>query len=82
MNKKILTSLPLLAAVGIFHPVIGFADEVNGSMAFKPIAGSAYNELTSDPVVLNESTWLIPEGFKQSVISDESNLNIYTPTVI
>ncbi|WP_442496674.1 alkaline phosphatase PhoX [Methylobacter sp. sgz302048] len=77
MNKIILTSLPLLAAAGVFHPVINFADEVKGPMSFKPIKGSAYNELTNDPAVLDESTWLIPEGFKQSVISDESNLNIY-----
>ena len=77
MNKIILTSLPLLAAAGVFHPAINFADEVKGPMAFKPIKGSAYNELTNDPAVLDESTWLIPEGFKQSVVSDESNLNIY-----
>lgn len=77
MNKILLTSLPLLAAVGSFHPAIGFANEIKGPMAFKPIPGSAYSELTNDPAILNESTWVIPEGFKQSIVSDESDLNIY-----
>ncbi|MCL7422320.1 MAG: PhoX family protein [Methylobacter sp.] len=77
MNKIFLTSLPLLAAVGAFHPIASAANEVKGPMAFKPIPGSAYDELTNDPAILNESTWMIPEGFKQSIVSDESDLNIY-----
>lgn len=48
---------------------------VNGPMAFNPIAASAYG-MQNDANVAT-SPWLIPEGYTQAIISDESNLNIY-----
>lgn len=52
---------------------------VNGPMAFDPIAGSAYATI-SDPnsAILNSEPWIIPDGYTQRVISDESDLNIYS----
>jgi secreted PhoX family phosphatase len=47
-------------------------------MPFDPIAGSAYAELTTDPAILNAQPWILPEGYSQSIISDETNLDIYT----
>lgn len=46
---------------------------VNGPMAFDPISGSAYGELTdawTEP-------FLVPDGFTQSKVSDETDLDIY-----
>jgi len=48
---------------------------VNGPMAFDPIAASAYG-MQSDADVAT-TPWVIPEGFTQAIISDESDLNIY-----
>ena len=48
---------------------------VNGPMAFNPIAASAYG-MQNDADIAT-SPWLIPEGYTQAIISDESNLNIY-----
>jgi hypothetical protein len=48
---------------------------VNGPMAFDPIPGSAYG-LESDPSIPTQP-WVIPQGFSQHIVSDESNLNIY-----
>jgi secreted PhoX family phosphatase len=47
-------------------------------MAFEPIPGSAYATISdpASPVLANEP-WIIPEGFSQEIISDESDLNIY-----
>ncbi|PKM11022.1 MAG: phosphatase [Gammaproteobacteria bacterium HGW-Gammaproteobacteria-3] len=74
-----LLSLPFLLA-GNLTPAISHADSdaVRGTLNFKPIAASAYNELTDDAAILNEATWIIPEGFKQTIISDEFNLDIYS----
>lgn len=69
----------LAAAVGMAIASTAFAGStVNGPMAFNPIAGSAY-AVISDPAspVLQSAPWILPEGYTQSVISDESNLNIY-----
>lgn len=48
---------------------------VNGPMAFNPIAGSAYGH--EGDVDIPVTPWIIPEGFMQAIISDETNLNIY-----
>ena len=52
-----------------------FADDtlVNGPMGFDPIAGSAYN-LADDPA----APFIIPEGFNQFVVSDETDLNLFS----
>ena len=48
----------------------------HGPMAFDPITGSAYG-LETDPSIPT-APWLIPEGFSQRIVSDETDLNIYT----
>ena len=78
MNNKMLVSLPLVLA-GYLNPAIGNADSdnVGGPMSFTPLAGSAYDKLTDDATILNETTWVIPEGFEQTIVSDEFDLDIY-----
>jgi hypothetical protein len=51
--------------------------EVSGPMAFDPISGSAYAELTMDAMVLNSEPWVIPGDFEQYIVSDETDLDIY-----
>ncbi|MGE5155164.1 MAG: alkaline phosphatase PhoX [Bdellovibrio bacteriovorus] len=48
------------------------ADSRTGPFGFAPIAESA-NSNDWDPT----APWMIPEGFTQSVVSDETDLNIY-----
>ena len=44
-------------------------------MAFNPIAASAYGMQNDADVAIKP--WVIPEGYRQAIISDESNLDIY-----
>lgn len=74
MKEKIL-ALPLYAVLTTL--VYADAIDVNGPMKFKPIAASAYEQTTTDPLILNSKPWVIPEGFTQSIVSDENTLNIY-----
>ncbi len=74
MKEKIL-ALPLCAVLTTL--VYADAIDVNGPMKFKPIAASAYEQTTTDPLILNSKPWVIPEGFTQSIVSDENTLNIY-----
>jgi hypothetical protein len=62
----------VLASAAVADPAV-----VNGPMAFDPIVGSAYAELTTDPVILNSQPWIIPQGYTQHIVADDSNLNIY-----
>ena len=73
--KKSILALPVCVAL----TTLVYADAVfvNGPMKFKPIAASAYGQTTTDPLILNSEPWVLPEGFTQHIISDESNLNIY-----
>jgi len=73
--KKTTLSAAICAALS----TIAYADAilVNGPMKFNPIAGSAYEQTTTDPLILNSEPWVIPKGFTQRIISDESNLDIY-----
>lgn len=48
---------------------------VKGPMAFNPIAASAYG-LEADPSIATEP-YVIPQGYKQTIVSDETDLNIY-----
>ena len=75
MHKKSLLAAAVLAAIS----VTAYADSkiVRGPLAFDPIAGSAYAELTADPTILTNEPWLLPRGYTQSIISDERNLDIY-----
>lgn len=47
---------------------------VNGPMAFNPIPASAYQQGGID---LATAPWVIPAGYTQSIVSDESDLDIY-----
>lgn len=74
MNKSML-ALPLCAAITTL--VYAGEDVVNGPMKFTPLTASAYQQTTSDQAILNTKPWVIPKGFTQSIISDESDLDIY-----
>lgn len=65
-------ALTLLAA---FAAQAHAGSVVDGPMAFKPIAASAYG-MEADASVATEP-WLIPEGFVQTIVSDEKDLDIY-----
>lgn len=68
----------LVAAIVAAVSANALADTaVHGAMQFDPIAGSAYTEQTRDPAVLTESPWKIPAGYRQYIVSDESDLDIY-----
>jgi len=75
LNKKAITiaiaSLLLSSAVSAESAV------VNGPMGFNPIASSAYLEESTDTGTLTNEPWVIPEGFTQSIVSDEYDLDIY-----
>ncbi|SFE19237.1 alkaline phosphatase PhoX [Nitrosomonas sp. Nm166] len=73
--KKSILAVPICAAL----TTIVYADAivVSGPMKFKPIAASAYEQTTTDPLILNSEPWVIPKGFTQYLISDENNLDIY-----
>ena len=81
MKKLPHLSLAALVSGGVAllgaHSLPAFADgSQTGPFGFQPIPQSA-----------NASTWdqnqpfVIPEGFSQSVVSDENNLNIYAPGI-
>jgi hypothetical protein len=44
-------------------------------MSFNPIAASAYG-MDADPGIA-ATPWVIPEGYVQSIVSDETGLDIY-----
>lgn len=71
--KSILATA--IAALFAGHALAGAT--VNGPMAFDPIAASAYAEVTTDATILTNEPWVIPEGFVQYIVSDETDLNIY-----
>ncbi len=75
--------LMLTAAICAAFPVSAYADAtvVGGPMGFNPITNSAYAQTTADAVILNSEPWVIPEGFSQRIVSDESNLDIYPGAV-
>jgi len=75
MNRKSLLAAAISAVVA--SAAVADSTVVNGPMAFDPIAASAYAELTTDPVILNSQPWIIPQGFTQRIVSDDSNLDIY-----
>lgn len=68
----------IAAALATAFATHAFADsDRHGPMAFDPIAGSAYAETTTDPAILNSEPWIIPNGYSQKIISDETSLNVY-----
>lgn len=72
MNKSYkLSALAAVIAATTVTTVMA-NDSATGPFGFSPIAESA-NATDWNP----ESPWIIPEGFSQSIVSDESDLNIY-----
>lgn len=67
----------VLSLVAAFAANVHADSIVNGPMSFNPIAASAYAEVTTDPVILNSEPWVIPHGYVQSIVSDETDLDIY-----
>lgn len=68
-------SMLVLALASAFAANVHANPTVNGPMAFNPIAASAYGLETSADIAT--APWVIPQGYTQSIISDESNLDIY-----
>lgn len=64
-------------AAALSFPTLADSTLVKGPMGFDPIAGSAYAQTTGDPAVLNSEPWVIPHGFTQRVISDETRFDVY-----
>lgn len=75
LNKKAMA-----VAVAAMLSGAAYAEStiVNGPMGFDPIGASAYAQVTTDASILNSQPWVIPAGFTQSIVSDESDLNIYS----
>ena len=73
--KKSTLALTLLAA---FAAQAHAGSTVNGPMSFDPIAASAYG-MESDADIAT-APWRIPEGYVQSIVSDETDLDIYVGT--
>lgn len=71
-----VTKTLLSLAISAIIPALAVADsEVQGPMAFDSISGSAYGQQNATD--LDAAPWVIPEGYSQSIIADESDLNIY-----
>ncbi len=65
----------LLTLVAAFAAQAHAGSVVDGPMSFNPIAGSAYG-MEADPSVPT-APWIIPEGYVQTIVSDETDLNLY-----
>lgn len=74
MQKYVLAAAVAAVLVASAHAE---STVVNGPMGFNPIAGSAYAQAGQD---IAATPWVIPEGFTQSIVSDESDLDIYVGT--
>ncbi|MBT8134474.1 MAG: PhoX family protein [Gammaproteobacteria bacterium] len=72
MNKNHLLASAITAALTISGTVQADDDKKNNSFSFKPLEESA-NAANWDPT----APWKLPKGFKQTVVSDEADLNIY-----
>ena len=74
MQKSVLAVV--IAAVFAAHAHAESA-LVEGPMGFNPIPGSAYAQAGAN---IATTPWVIPEGFTQSIVSDETALDIYVGT--
>lgn len=70
MQAKLFPFAGLLAA-GLVCATAAVADP-----GFEPLAGSAY-DVTADPASLERTPWLLPAGYRQSVICDEQRLDLF-----
>ena len=64
-----------LSLVAVFAAHAHADSVVNGPMSFNPIPGSAYG-LENDADIAT-TPFVIPQGYVQSIVSDERNLDIY-----
>jgi uncharacterized protein len=44
---------------------------------FTPLGESAWSQMTGDEEQLDSEPWVIPEGFRQRILSDERDLDLY-----
>lgn len=72
MQYNTILAAAIAATLGVCGSALADNNHHEGPFKFKPIAESAYNA-TWNP----SAPWLIPEGFTQSVVSNEMDLNIY-----
>lgn len=73
MTKRMIVRAVSAALAGAVMASGAFAeDSTTGPFGFEPIDSSA-SSAAWDPT----APWKLPEGFSQSVVSDETNLNIY-----
>lgn len=70
--KKSTLALTLIAA---FAANVHADNAVNGPMSFNPIAASAYG--MENDADIAATPWIIPKGYVQSIVSDETDLDIY-----
>ena len=70
MNTKHLLASAIATALTVSGAV--YAGDENNSFNFKPIDSSA-NTVDWD----TSAPWKLPKGYTQTIVSDESNLNIY-----
>ncbi|MHB1085942.1 MAG: alkaline phosphatase PhoX [Thiobacillus sp.] len=70
--KKSTLALTLVAS---FAANVHAGPVVNGPMSFNPIATSAYGMETDADIAT--TPWVIPQGYVQSIVSDETDLDIY-----
>ncbi len=64
-----------LSLVAAFTANVHADSIMNGPMSFNPIAGSAYGMENDADIAV--TPYVIPQGYVQSIVSDESNLDIY-----
>jgi hypothetical protein len=72
--KRVMSTL-VLSWVAAFAPNAHADSTVKGPMSFNPIAASAYGPENDADIAT--TPWVIPEGYVQSIVSDESDLDIY-----
>jgi uncharacterized protein len=65
----------VLSLIAAFAAHAHAGSVVDGPMSFNPLAASAYG-MEADPGIATEP-WVIPEGYVQSIVSDETDLNLY-----
>jgi hypothetical protein len=57
--------------------LLALLSPVSADFGFTPLPSSAWSEMTTDPDVLDTRPFMIPAGFSQRILSDETRLDIY-----
>jgi len=58
--------------------LLALLSPVSADFSFTPLSSSAWQEMTADPDVLNSRPLKLAAGFSQTILSDETHLDIYT----